>query len=218
MRLRGIFALSFISLAAHLAVLNISFVSFKQSAVRDLSAGMPHVFFGAGLLESCDLEDKKPGSGLRSLHPASRFKFRMPHQVRDHWVKTRFPSAGGLFKPPAISTGPEKTSPGRPAVMEAPHIGNSEPLSMYPLLPAYFPVYFRDRCRAHIGLSFRISPAVRGPGEYIEVKRKVSCGNLEADLIALRQVAHYLLLQRRYFQSGRWLDVNIDFSPSYDER
>ncbi len=218
MRARDVCFISFVSLAVHLIALSVFSVSFRYTGSRTGQCGYPRVFFGAGLLERYDLEGAAPEAGRKLRSAAAGFKFRMPSPAGRALSGSRFFPDRISFRPAAPSVSADRMPSSSPAAAPVFLRAENKPLSMYPLLPACFPVYFKDREKAHIALSFRITPAAGGRAEYIEVKRKASCGNLEADLIALRQVAYYLLLQRRYFQAGRWHNVEIDFSPSYVER
>lgn len=212
MRARDICVISLISLTVHLFVLSVFSVSIRRAP----DAEYLHIFFGAGLLDRADFTAAVPGECRRKAVPVNGFKFRMP-PAPGRSGGDLFPGHdSAVLKPAPLPVRSMKIQFSRPERSEIPHIGVNQPLLMYPMLPGYFPLYFKDREKAHIGLSFRITPAPAGGREYIEVKRKISCGNLEVDLIVLRQVEYYLLLQRRYFQGGKWHNVNIDFSPSYD--
>ncbi|NLE91336.1 MAG: hypothetical protein GX598_02165 [Elusimicrobia bacterium] len=218
MRFREICPVTFISLAVHLIALSLFSVSFLYSGSRARQSGYPYVFFGAGLLEHYDLDGTAPAGGPAVRFPAAKLKFRVPCPSGPAGNRPRFFSDRNPLLSAAPSMAADKVSAVIPSDAAVFRRTENKPLSMYPLLPAYFPLYFKDREKAHIELLFRIAPSAGGRAEYIEVKRKTSCGNLEADLIALRQVAYYLFLQRRYFQGGRWHNVEVDFSPSHVER
>jgi len=82
------------------------------------------------------------------------------------------------------------------------------PLTFYPILPYSFLFYFRDRQTAHIEFTFYISDA----GKITLVKRKVSSGNLDADLLAYRYITHCLFLQEGRFPANTWQNVKIDLT------
>jgi len=214
MRAGDICAISLISLTAHLLALSVFSVSLNRASVVDY----PYIFFGAGLLDPADFDISVTGECRKRAVPAKRFKFRIPSASGRAEESFRPGQDSAVLKPEALPVRPARIQFSLPERSESPHIGVNQPLLMYPMLPAYLPLYFKDREKAHIGLSFRIMPASPDGKDYIEIKRKITCGNPEVDLIVLRQVEYYLLLQRRYFQGARWHNVNIDFSPSYDNR
>jgi len=83
-------------------------------------------------------------------------------------------------------------------------------LVFHPLLPYSFPLYFKDRQVAHVELFFRIS-AIHDK-TMIEVKRKISSGSLEVDLLSARYIKHYLFIQQSRFTRDTWQTVRIDLS------
>jgi len=83
-------------------------------------------------------------------------------------------------------------------------------LMFHPLLPYQLQLYFKDRETVHIELMFDI---VSQEGkEYIVVKRKISSGSLDADLLCSRYIGHYLFIQRSSFAANKWQSVKIDLS------
>ena len=88
-------------------------------------------------------------------------------------------------------------------------------LMFYPELPYQFNLYFQDRQMAHIELIFLINGQGDGMGE-VTVKRKISSGNLEADLLSMRYISHYLFIQRSRFITGTWQSVKIDLAAKND--
>jgi len=83
-------------------------------------------------------------------------------------------------------------------------------IMFHPLLPYQLQLYFKDRQSVHIELMFNIIPGKEKNS--IVIKRKVSSGNLEADLLSLRYIGHYLFIQQARFQPGNWQTVKIDLS------
>ena len=87
-------------------------------------------------------------------------------------------------------------------------------IMFYPRLPYHFALYFKDRQTVHIELAFAvISGAQRNS---ILVRRKVSSGNLEADLLSIRYISRYLFMQQRGFAPNKWQIVKIDLSTAND--
>jgi hypothetical protein len=86
-----------------------------------------------------------------------------------------------------------------------------EPSIMFhPLLPYQLQLYFKDRQVVHIELEFNIIP--RGQKNAILIKRRVSSGNLEADLLSARYISRYLFIQQARFLPNNWQTVKIDLS------
>ena len=84
----------------------------------------------------------------------------------------------------------------------------------HPGLPYHFLLYFKDRQAVHVELMFNV--AARGNSSFITVRRKISSGNLEADLLTARYLSHYLFVQQAGFPSGSWQTVKIELSPKND--
>ena len=87
-------------------------------------------------------------------------------------------------------------------------------IMFYPRLPYHFALYFKDRQTVHIELMFQgISGDKRNS---ILVKRRISSGNLEADLLSMRYISRYLFMQQRGFVPNKWQIVKIDLSTVND--
>ncbi|MDD5347749.1 MAG: hypothetical protein PHT59_03955 [Candidatus Omnitrophica bacterium] len=87
-------------------------------------------------------------------------------------------------------------------------------ITFHPLLPYQLQVYFKDRQAVHIELVFNIA---REKGKNtVEIKRKISSGNLEADLLSARYINHYLFIQQSRFAPDQWQTVRIDLSSKHD--
>jgi hypothetical protein len=84
----------------------------------------------------------------------------------------------------------------------------------HPLLPHNFNLYFRDRQVAHVELAFNIISS--GGRNSIVVKRKVSSGNLEVDLLTMRYIGYYLFIQQSRFPLNKWQTARIDLSARND--
>jgi hypothetical protein len=83
-------------------------------------------------------------------------------------------------------------------------------IMFHPLLPYQLQLYFKDRQSVHIELMFNILTS--GERNSILVKRKISSGNLEADLLSKRYIEHYLFIQQARFSPDTWQTVKIDLS------
>ncbi|MCM8795252.1 MAG: hypothetical protein NC928_00960 [Candidatus Omnitrophica bacterium] len=90
----------------------------------------------------------------------------------------------------------------------------SSVMMFYPQLPYHFLVYFKDREVAHIELMFNVLS--KEGINTIAIKRKISSGNLEVDLLAMRYISHYLFIQQKNFTPNNWQSVKIDLSAKND--
>ena len=84
----------------------------------------------------------------------------------------------------------------------------------YPHLPYHFLLYFKDRQTVHIELAFIVAGTAQN--NTIAIKRKISSGNLEADLLTARYLSHYLFIQQMGFPTNTWQTVKIELSPKND--
>jgi len=85
---------------------------------------------------------------------------------------------------------------------------------LHPVLPYDFVLYFKDRQIAHVELVFNISSGDKH--NTITIKRKISSGNLEVDLLSSRYISHYLFIQQSRFPMDTWQNVKIDLSAKND--
>lgn len=81
-------------------------------------------------------------------------------------------------------------------------------LFFYPKLPHNFILYFNDRSTVHIELDFFVASS----GNVVEVKRRVSSGNLDVDLLVWRYVSQWLFVHRKQLKPDSWQTVKIDLS------
>ena len=88
------------------------------------------------------------------------------------------------------------------------------PIMFHPLLPYQLQLYFKDRQAVHIELMFNI--VSQSGKNSILIKRKISSGNPEADLLSSRNINHYLFIQQARFPRDSWQTVKIDLSPKND--
>ena len=82
-------------------------------------------------------------------------------------------------------------------------------IMFYPPMPYHFLLYFNNRQTAHMEVAFYISPE----GKVVGIKRKISSGNPEVDLLIMRNLSHFLNLCKSNFALDSWQIVNIDLSP-----
>jgi hypothetical protein len=84
----------------------------------------------------------------------------------------------------------------------------------HPVLPYDFQLYFNDRQVAHVELKFKVD--AKDNSNYIRIKRNISSGNLEVDLLTLRYIERYLFIERMRFKPESWQTVRIDLSEKND--
>ena len=196
-----------ISSLAHLIVFSLFSFSFNQNRFQNQVS--PLVFWGQILpkaalnFKNTDLSTtqrispkldnvlpKKPDSGFY-LH-------------RDYSLK---PQVELPFNPEKPSFAPKDAS----IIQNLPQKKDSS-IMFHPLLPYQLQFYFKDRQAVHIELMFNIVSL--GEKNTILIKRKISSGNLEADLLSSRYINHYLFIQQARFPRNAWQTVKIDLSTS----
>jgi hypothetical protein len=79
-----------------------------------------------------------------------------------------------------------------------------------PLLPYSFVLYFKDRQTAHVELLYKI--ILLNGSSYPSIKRRISSGNLEVDLLSMRYISHYLSVRKTSDNSESWKSIKIDLS------
>lgn len=120
--------------------------------------------------------------------------------------------SGGYLKPPvALSLNREKQAFMQKAAMPGwvPPKRSEPAIMFYPKLPYHFALYFKDREAVHLELSFQVIST--GRRNSVVVKRKISSGNLEADLLSARYIGRYLVQQAGEV-TDKWQTVKIDLS------
>lgn len=106
----------------------------------------------------------------------------------------------------------EKENPAPLPDIKKPVPLNKESVVMlYPQLPYNFLLYFKDRQQVHIELMFKVDSFDKYNA--ITIMRKISSGNLEADLLSMRYIDRYLFMQQARISSEGWQTVKIDLSP-----
>ncbi|MDD5255032.1 MAG: hypothetical protein PHR11_03150 [Candidatus Omnitrophica bacterium] len=122
----------------------------------------------------------------------------------------------GRAKPQSLpGPGSAKAQISPQASVPLPAARKEQSVMFYPRLPYQVSLYFKDRQVVHIELMFNVVPESKA-GD-IFVKRKVSSGNLEADLLSMRYISRYLSVQRMGFAPGSWQSVAIELSTAKDD-
>ncbi len=190
-----------------------TFVVFRVSAGDRFMALAPGgVYFRGAIL---DLRDIHPGVAPRTVKENGRARETAAPFLRS--VGPEVPLLPVQTGKPHVSIPitPEKRTaqPGlAPAVLSLPRRDST--VTFYPRLPYHFLLYFKDRQTVHIELAFR---RLSGQGLYaLAIRRKVSSGNLEADLLTARYLSHYLFVQQADARGDEWKTVKVELSPKND--
>lgn len=197
----------FISLLGHIALFSIFSFSFGHKiASREFSG----VSFWGAILRNSDLTGYF-GANERLIN-SQNFTKRPPVASLDKTNRLDFSMPGYYLKPAVTLKVSENKAAFAREMISAPFpISKKGPVIMfYPQLPYHFLVYFKDRQIAHIELMFNIISSDKT--DSIAIKRKISSGNLEADLLVMRYINHYLFIQQASFPPHSWQTVKIDLS------
>jgi hypothetical protein len=205
-----------LSLLGHLAVFSLFSFSFGQ---RLLPANQTPVYFWGAVLNNYDLRAEGPHYlGLksmlnRSLEAGGNFIKRLQLAPQEQSGRVSAVTTNYYYKPPinlGIETEKRSFPPGRATTL--PHgLRKESVVTLHPVLPYYFTLYFKDRQVVHIELLFNIISGAKTNA--IVVKRKISSGNLEVDLLSMRYISHYLFIQQAKFVPDHWQTVRIEFYP-----
>lgn len=198
-----------LSLLGHITVFSLFSFSFGNRIPQaDLSAAS---FWGA-ILRNSDLMPRRQQASLPP-HQLPRNDSRLPpRQLGNSPIGFNANWCGGNLKPTVdLNHNSEKMLFVAKRELTPVLRKRKEPVIMfYPHLPYHFLLYFQDRQTVHIELMFDIVSS--GMANSVIIKRKISSGNLEADLLALRYIGHYLFIQQSSFSKNAWQTVKIDLS------
>ncbi|MDD5595484.1 MAG: hypothetical protein PHY94_04470 [Candidatus Omnitrophica bacterium] len=196
------------SLLGHLTFFSIFGFSFGNKIPQ---ANYAPVSFWGDILKNYDFRQEVHSRGLT-------IEKLFPHGLKDlgSQVKNQVNDPGfgveSCLKPQALLASNEEKPIYKAPPAEKPVLSRKESVIMlHPELPYYFNLYFKDRQVVHIELAFNIIP--RGKSNSILVRRKISSGNLEVDLLTMRYLSHYLFLQQSVLAPNIWQTVKIEFSP-----
>jgi len=192
------------SCAGHIALFALlASFGFSFGSIRRHAAYTPIIFCGSVFPWTFPVS-----AGIRPFGKENRVEAALfPRATQavplsiDYYVKPEV-----LF-PYALNREPVKEAP---IFTEAPK--RKDPvLLMHPLLPYRFELYFNDRQTVNIELEFEISRV--NDRNFVSLRRKISSGNLEADLLSMRYIGHYLFNQQARFMPETRQSVKIEFSP-----
>lgn len=202
----------FISLLGHLTVLSIFTFSLGYKVPEN---EFGHIYSWGSILRNCDLIPVLPvvvGINKKAgFRPSLKVLPKGENNNQDPLVSEHY------FKPQVnLPANQEKLS----YVEELPPASSvrkrkEQVIMFHPHLPVNFLLFFKDRQAVHIELSFNI--VTNEGAAYSVIKRKISSGNLEADLLSMRYISHYLFLQQTRFVPNSWQSVKIDLSTQNDQ-
>ncbi len=206
-----------LSFACHAVLFLVLGISFGRPLAP---LDYPSVSFWGQIFQPYDFT--RTTDSLKNLIVTKTVFFR---NIRDihagRFVETLTPGTdtGNIFipgspalKPPVVSLLPVKGDLTPDIPLPVLPVRKEPALTFHPLLPQQFPLYFKDRQTAHIEIMFKIA-STHGEEHAVVMQRKISSGNLEADLLSMRYIGHYLFIQEKSFTPDKWRTVKIDLSP-----
>jgi len=199
----------FISLLGHITIFSLFNFSFGPKIPE---GGFTNISFRGAILRVSDLANTwNFRQGYKTADIKSPETLILDKIDRESFLEVR-----DYIKPAVtLAIAEDKAVFAKELNLRLPVAIRKEPTIMfYPKLPYNFALYFKDRQIAHIELEFEIVSTSRRNS--ILIKRKVSSGNLEADLLSMRYINHYLSIQQAAFPPDTWQTVKIDLSTLND--
>jgi len=198
----------YISLLGHATVFGIFVMSFGQK----IPVIESRTYFNGSILNKGDLQGRayiRPDAKWIVFKKAGTTQFfkNEEHAVPVEPLYVKPASGLNIIKDKYVPLNDFDITP--PA-----HKRKESVMMFYPAFPYSFSLYFKDRQLVHIGFIFNIPSSVR-PNPII-VKRKVSSGNLEVDLVSMHYINHYLSVQRSRLPQNIWKDVKIELTRRND--
>ena len=209
MNFSPIFRKSFVfSVLGHLSLLALVSLSFGRSLPS--AASYAHVFFWGDYLRNYQVA--RPTVSTSYNLTKNFLKFKPQENLASKPEKQSFAAPKGYIKPHLTPEfGIEKSVFVKKAAPERFVRTNVETsMVFHPVLPYAFTLYFKDREVAHVELMFDI---VYSQGRRsIDIKRKITSGNPEVDLLTMRNISHFISMQQSRFSPNNWQTVKIDLS------
>ena len=196
----------FISLAGHIAffcVLGFSF-GVKMPPVK-----FCEVHFWGGVLGASDFFKGQSVNNRKAKYALGKKEAGLIPEN----ANKEYPLAGSIYLKPQVKfafSGDKLTFKASQAQEPGRLKAKESVIMFYPQLPYNASLYFKDRQVVHIELAFNAASSAKYNS--IAIKRKVSSGNLEADLLSMRYINRYLFIQQAGFKPDNWHTVKIDLS------
>lgn len=195
-----------LSLLGHLTAFSIFSFSFGSKIPP---ADYAPVSFWGGLLHNSDLMPKKQAVLATSKKDAVSKLHKIDGKPAEAVSVYFKPAVGPVYNYDKIPFLHKETLTSKDI------LARREPVvTFYPQLPENFLLYFQNRQAVHIELIYNIVSGEKA--STVNIKRKISSGNLEADLFTMRYISHYLFIQQPGFPSDNWQTVKIDLSTKND--
>jgi len=198
-----------ISLAGHITAFSFLTFSFGR---QPFNLGHTKVAFWGGFLQPYDFIPKsqthvkeniiKEASFVQSLTLPAQKKIDSGSQINPISLKPQTLLAAGTNKSTFIADAAGSLLP--PKKKES-------VVMLYPQLPYHFNLYFKDRQVVHIELEYSVIS--KDKINTLALKRKISSGNLEADLLCMRYLNLYLSMQQDRLMPNKWHTVKIELEP-----
>lgn len=201
----------FISILGHIAVFGLFNFSFGHK--------IPQLYFAniyslGSILGKVDLINNKENLNAPKMKKDFVAKFRPKVLVK---TNNEYPAITDYYLKPQFNIIPGETKTvSLPVSIPLPVMRRvkEQALMFYPRLPQHFLLFFKDRQIVHIELMYNVVP--RNKTNVITLKRKISSGNLEVDLLSMRYIEHYLFIEQSRFMRNKWQTVKIDLSAKND--
>ena len=196
----------FISLAGHMSIFGIFSLTF---GTKMPSANYSSVAFWGGVLTNADTN--RPYTSKTSANAEVLVSGKLQPKRDDAGLNLRQVLLDGIKPQQPVVFNDRKIDPAQKLFSKFyPQRKKEQVIIFHPILPHNFFLYFTDRQIAHVELMFKVPPASgRKP---IMLKRKISSGNLEADLLTMRYMGHYFFIHQAVFSPEVWQTIKIDLS------
>lgn len=200
----------FISFLGHITLFSMFSLSFGPKIPE---VNFSRVYFWGAIFRSADLMNNRNFDiGYKTGRLTGKSEITVLNKInRENLLASR-----DYLKPPVSLTFNQEKIAFRRESMPISFMSASKEsaIMFYPRLPYHFALYFKDRQTVHIELAFAVISGDKRNS--ILVKRKISSGNLEADLLSMRYISRYLFMQQRGFVPNKWQTVKIDLSTAND--
>ena len=194
----------FISIICHIFCFNNIELTFNNNLAEG-SSEPSKIFFLGPILQK---QGFHPQSTRKAECPINMLNIRTFTDILRTKSSSVYKLDSDFKKPPLINAFDNKIVYLKPP--QAPNIKEAKSSIMfYPPIPYHFLLYFKDRQTAHMEAVFYISTQ----GKVAEIKRKISSGNPEVDLLIMRNLTHFLNACKSRFVLDSWQTVKVDLSP-----
>jgi len=196
----------FLSLVSHITLFSIFSFSFGN---RLPAVDFASVSFWGQILTRADLASFRPRQARGTKLTRPEVNARALGKVQKETAVEK----EGFYIKPACSLREASQK-----LLLAPEINFPKPappaktsvVMFHPLLPYNFLLYFAGRQAVHIELMYKNAPTVSA--NTLMLKRRISSGNLEADLFVMRYFSHYLFVEQPNLAKSTWQTVKVDLS------